>query len=84
MNRLAEVTNRTILQGLKRRLDDAKTSWIEELRCVLWSYRTTSQKAIDKSPFSLSFGVEAVVPMELGSPSARRIGFYPENNDKIM
>ncbi|KAL2226629.1 UNVERIFIED_CONTAM: Gag-Pol polyprotein [Sesamum indicum] len=36
-----EVTNRTILQHLKTRLEN-KGSWVDELSGVLWAYRTTS------------------------------------------
>lgn len=52
-NGLAKVTNHTIFQGLKLLLKGAKGNWIEELLSVLWSYRTTSQKAMRESPFHL-------------------------------
>lgn len=45
-NGLVKVINRTILQGLKKRLKGAKGNWIEEFPCVLWSYRTTPRKAM--------------------------------------
>ncbi|XP_073152936.1 uncharacterized protein [Henckelia pumila] len=41
-NGQVEVTNRTIVQALKTRLDTAKGKWVEELPSVLWSYRTTA------------------------------------------
>ncbi|XP_075667544.1 uncharacterized protein LOC142637124 [Castanea sativa] len=40
-NGQAEATNKVILAGLKKRLDDAKGRWVEELPHVLWAYRTT-------------------------------------------
>ncbi|KAL0405364.1 UNVERIFIED_CONTAM: Gag-Pol polyprotein [Sesamum latifolium] len=40
-NGQTEVTNLTILQHLKTRLEGAKSSWVEELPGVLWAYRTT-------------------------------------------
>ncbi|KAJ8480110.1 hypothetical protein OPV22_023837 [Ensete ventricosum] len=36
-NGLAEVTNRAILEGLKKRVSNATTSWVEELPSVLWA-----------------------------------------------
>ena len=36
----AEVTNRTLLQELKTRLDRAKGSWTDEIYNMLWAYRT--------------------------------------------
>ena len=40
-NGKTEVTNRTIIQGLKRRLDEKKGTWDEELNNFIWAYRTT-------------------------------------------
>ena len=44
--------------------------WIDELPTVLWSIRTTPNRATDQTPFALVYGVEAVLPTELiyGSP----------------
>ena len=37
-NGQAEVINKVIVSGLKKRLDDAKRKWVEELPHVLWTY----------------------------------------------
>ncbi|GKA97102.1 reverse transcriptase domain-containing protein [Tanacetum coccineum] len=37
-NGQTEVTNRTMLQGLKARLKKAKGKWVEELPNILWAY----------------------------------------------
>ena len=47
-NGQAEVTNKAIVSGLKKRLEGAKGGWIEELPNVLWAYRTTPKKSIGK------------------------------------
>jgi len=47
-NGLAEVANREILRGLKKRLGDAKGNWADELDYVLWAYRTTPTPALVK------------------------------------
>ncbi|XP_011100645.1 uncharacterized protein LOC105178795 [Sesamum indicum] len=49
-NGQAEVTNRTILQHLKTRLEN-KGSWVGELPRVLWAYRTTPRSATCETPF---------------------------------
>ena len=36
-----EATNKAIVFGLKKRLDNAKGRWVDELPYVLWTYRTT-------------------------------------------
>ncbi|CAL9235582.1 unnamed protein product, partial [Arabidopsis halleri] len=44
-NGQAEATNKTILAGLKKRLEAKKGVWADELDGVLWSYRTTPRSA---------------------------------------
>ena len=45
-NGQAEAVNKVIVNELKKRLDDAKGMWVEELPHVLWTYRTTPRKSI--------------------------------------
>ena len=40
-NGQAEAVNKVIMNELKKRLDNAKGRWVEELPHVLWTYRTT-------------------------------------------
>ena len=37
-NGQAEAVNKVIVNGLKKRLDDAKEKWVVELPHVLWTY----------------------------------------------
>ena len=37
-NGQAEAVNTVIVNGLKKRLDDAKGRWVEELPHILWTY----------------------------------------------
>ena len=77
-----EVTNRTILHELKTRLHEAKGLWVEELNSVLWAYRTTLRIPIGESPFSLAYGMEAMIPLEIGLPSTRVEQYRePENSE---
>ncbi|XP_025661266.1 uncharacterized protein [Arachis hypogaea] len=68
-NGQVESTNKVILQGLKKRLDSKKGAWADELASVLWSYRTTEQSSTGETPFRLTYGVDAVIPVEIGEPS---------------
>ncbi|KAK2356969.1 hypothetical protein QL285_094283 [Trifolium repens] len=70
-NGQAEAANRVILRGLRRRLDDNKKKWAEELHSVLWAYRTTPHSTTGETPFRLVYGTEAVIPVEIGEPSRR-------------
>ncbi|GAV81798.1 rve domain-containing protein [Cephalotus follicularis] len=81
-NGQAEVINRDIISGLKKRLEDSKGRWTEELPSVLWAYRTTPRTTTSESPFSLCFGAEAMILVEIGVQSPRIVHFSEENNEE--
>ena len=83
-NGQAEAVNRTILNGLKRRLDGAKGRWAEELPNILRAYRTTPRRSTSKTPFSLTYGAEAVILTEVSLCSARVAGFDLIQNADLM
>ena len=74
-NGQAEANNIVIVNGLKKRLDDAKGRWVEKLLHVIWTYRTTSRRSTRETPFSMTYGVEAVIPLETRFPTLRTISF---------
>ena len=81
-NGQAEVTIRTLKAALKTKLEDLKGNWVEYLPEVLWAYRTTQKSATRETPFALSFGTEAVAPVEVGIKSPRIELASVEHNDK--
>ena len=72
------------MNGLKKRLDDAKGRWVEELPHVLWTYRTTPRKSIGETPFSMTYGAESVIPLESGFPNMRSSAFTSDGNDELL
>jgi hypothetical protein len=80
-NGQAEVSNKVILNGIKRKLEAAKGKWMEELPSILWTYRTTVRKSTNETPFALAFGVEAVIPLEIGMPTTRTTEFDVKTNE---
>ena len=72
------------MSGLKKRLDDAKRKWVEELPQVLWTYRTTPRRSTRETPFSITYGAEAVIPLETGFPTLRTSSFTPSSNDGLL
>lgn len=76
-NGQAEASNKTILDGLKKRLEKAKRKWAEELPSVLWAYRTTPRRSTRETPFALAYGMEAVIPLEVGIPTLRSESLSP-------
>ena len=54
---------------------------MEELPSVLWMHRTTVKKSTGETPFTLAYGVEAVIPLEVGIPTTRTTDFEVETNE---
>lgn len=79
-NGQVEVTNRTIVRSIEKCLQTSKKKWPEELHKVLWAYRTTARTSTNETPFKLSFGTEALLPVEVGSPSFRLLHFEEQTN----
>ena len=83
-NGQAEAVNKVIVNGLKKRLDNAKGNWAEELPNVLWAYRTPPRRSTGETPFSLTYGAEAVIPTEVSICSARVARYDPSSNDEML
>ena len=49
-NGQAKAANKVIVNGLKKRLNDAKGKWVEELPHVFWTYRTTPRRSTERHP----------------------------------
>ena len=83
-NGQAEAVNKVIVNELKKRLDDAKGRWVEELPHVLWTYKTTPRKSIGETPFSMTYRAEAVIPLENYFPTMRSSAFTSDGNDELL
>ena len=62
-------------------MEDAKGKWVEELPNVLWTHRTMARKSNGETPFALAYGVEAVIPLEVGIPTTRTTDFAVQTNE---
>ena len=72
------------MSGLKKRLHDTKGKWVEELPHILWTYQTTPRRSIREMLFSITYGAEAVIPLEIGFPTLRTSSFTPSDNDELL
>ena len=72
------------MNGFKKRLNDAKGKWIEELPHVLWTYQTTPRKSTRETPFFMTDGAEAVILLENGFPMMRTSMFTLDGNDELL
>jgi hypothetical protein len=64
-------------------LEAKGNNWHKELPSVLWALRTNVNRVTRATPFSLVYGVEAVLPPEVYLKSARVVHFNPEDQAKV-
>nr|XP_033511820.1 uncharacterized protein LOC117276600 [Nicotiana tomentosiformis] len=83
-NGQSESTNNIIIQNLKKKLEDAKGKWPDELLSVLWPYRIMTKSSTCEMPFSLVYAVEALIPMEIGEPTIRYSRANEEANNEAL
>ncbi|GJX11599.1 reverse transcriptase domain-containing protein [Tanacetum coccineum] len=80
-NGLVERANRSLGEGIKARLGEGNKNWIEEIPHVLWAHRTMIKSSNGDTPFSLTYGTEAVIPAEIGMPTYRTAVVDVVHND---
>ncbi|GJR83291.1 reverse transcriptase domain-containing protein [Tanacetum coccineum] len=83
-NGLVERANRSLGEGIKARLDEKSKDWIEELPHVLWAHRTMIKSSNGETPFSLTYGTEAVIPAEIGMPTLRTAEIDQAKNNEAL
>ncbi|GKB95700.1 reverse transcriptase domain-containing protein [Tanacetum coccineum] len=81
-NGQVEVTKRDIVKGMERRLGKTYQGWVDELPQVLWAHRTTLKSNNRETPFSLVYGSEVVVPIEISIETKRIQDFDVKQNEK--
>ena len=70
-NGLAEAFNKTTCKILKKMVSNNKKSLGTKLHEALWAYQTIARGLTKSTSFSLVYGCEAVVPLEIQLPSLR-------------
>lgn len=70
-NGQTERVNQTLATILRKTVNESKRDWDVKLHAALWAYRTTFKVTTKATPFSLVYGVEAVLPIEFEVPSLR-------------
>ncbi|GKA65691.1 reverse transcriptase domain-containing protein [Tanacetum coccineum] len=80
-NDQVERANRGLGEGIKARLGKDNRNWVEEVPHVLWAHHTMIKTSNRDTPFSLTYGTEAVIPVEIGMPSLRCAEVNQAKND---
>lgn len=79
-NGQVESANKVILPSLKKRLDKAKGLWADKLDSILWAYWTTVHSTTRETPFKLTYGADAVIPVEIRKLSLRLVFLFETVN----
>jgi len=69
-NGAVEAANKNI-KTIIRKMTDNYRDWAEKLPLALWGYRTSMRTSTGATPFSLTYGMEAVLPIEVELASLR-------------
>ncbi|XP_074348514.1 uncharacterized protein LOC141687210 [Apium graveolens] len=83
-NGQTEVANRIILDGLKKRVERSRNTWVDELLPILWAYHTTYKVTTEATPFMLAYGAEAVIPLDITHGSPRIEAYVSKTNEEGM
>lgn len=70
--------------AIKKRLEKKKGKWPDEVPVVLWAYQTTPRSSTGETSYSLAYGTEAVIPLEVGLPTNRTILVKSRGNDNAL
>jgi len=77
-------SNKVIPNELKKRLRKTKGRWTEEFLEVLWAYRWMPQSSIKETPFSLTYGMNTMILVELGELRLQTQVFSLEHNNQSL
>ena len=69
-NGAVEAANKNIKRILRKMVETSR-DWSEKLPFALWAYRTSFRTSTGATPYSLVYGMEAVLPVETEMESLR-------------
>ncbi|CAN6712131.1 unnamed protein product [Malus baccata var. baccata] len=86
-NGQAEASNKILVNIIKRMVIDSPEKWHEKLGNTLWAYRTSKRARTGTTHYALTFGQDAVLPMEINVSSVRiqnQFGLHSEEYIEAM
>ena len=69
-NGAVDAANKNIKRILRKMVETSR-DWSKKLHFALWAYRTSFRTSIGATPYSLVYGMEAVLPVEIEMRSLR-------------
>ncbi|XP_008222755.1 PREDICTED: protein NYNRIN-like [Prunus mume] len=65
----AESSNKVIINIIRKMLEKNPKQWHEKLSETLWAYKTSKREATGMTPYALTYGHDAILPMEIAVQS---------------
>nr|GEV88117.1 hypothetical protein [Tanacetum cinerariifolium] len=75
--------NGNLRERIKARLGEDNRNWVEEVPHVLWAHHTMIKTRNENTPFSLTYGTEAVIPVEIWIPSLSNEANHAKESGKL-
>ena len=69
-NEVVKAKNKNIKKILGKMVETSR-DWSEKLHFALWAYRTSFRTSIGATPYSLVYGMEVILPVEIEMGSLR-------------
>jgi len=70
-NGQAESSNKTLINLIKKKIEEHPKRWHEVLSEALWAHRISKHGATQVTPYELVYGQEAVLPIEINLQALR-------------
>ncbi|VFQ61183.1 unnamed protein product [Cuscuta campestris] len=81
-NREAERVIAEVHEGVCAAHQMSRNKWLEELPHIIWAFRVTPRRAHGETPFSLTYGCEARLPIEAEFTTFRESNYQPQQNEE--
>ncbi|GJZ52613.1 reverse transcriptase domain-containing protein [Tanacetum coccineum] len=83
-NGAVERENRSLLRGIKTRLEKGGSAWVEEVSNVLWVRQTIKKTINGETPFSLSYDTKVVILADISMPTHQTSKLNEKTNDQEL
>ena len=83
-NGLAESSNKSLINIIKRMLEDNKKAWDSRLKFSLWADRVTTKRSLGVSPFHLVYGFEAIFSSQFALHVEKFFQDYQGESDDMI
>ncbi|XP_071739841.1 uncharacterized protein [Rutidosis leptorrhynchoides] len=73
-----------IMHSIRARLGMKRNGWVNEIPKFLWAHRMTHKNNTRETPFSLVYGSEALIPVEITVPIEKVLSHSEGENDERL